>query len=205
LAISQNQERLKELQTLCKNQNPEGKVDILSADLANLSEDFFNKIKDIMPYADILINNAGALINKPFTEISLSEINYLFNVNVIGVINLIKQLIPLLEKSQKPHVLNISSMGGFQGSSKFPGLSIYSSSKAALATLTECLAVEFQGKISFNCLALGAVQTEMLEQAFPGYKAPLSAEKMAEFVMDFALNGHNFFNGKILPVSLSTP
>jgi len=104
------------------------------------------------------------------------------------------------------HIVNISSMGGFQGSSKYPGMAVYSASKAALANLTEGLASEYaKDGIAFNCLALGAVQTEMLEQAFPGYKAPVSADDMANFISWFALAGHMFFNGKILPVSVSNP
>jgi NAD(P)-dependent dehydrogenase (short-subunit alcohol dehydrogenase family) len=97
-------------------------------------------------------------------------------------------------------------MGGVQGTVKFPGLSAYSSSKAALAGLTECLAIEFQDKdIAVNCLALGAVQTEMLQEAFPGFKAPVSPDKMAEFIGNFVLTAHHFMNGKVLPISLSTP
>jgi NAD(P)-dependent dehydrogenase (short-subunit alcohol dehydrogenase family) len=97
-------------------------------------------------------------------------------------------------------------MGGFQGSVKFKGLSYYSASKAAISCLTECLANEFsESRISVNCLALGAVQTEMLNEAFPGYKAPVEAHEMAEFISEFALSGHKFFNGKILPVAVGTP
>jgi NAD(P)-dependent dehydrogenase (short-subunit alcohol dehydrogenase family) len=109
-------------------------------------------------------------------------------------------------KKNKAHIVNISSMGGFQGTSKFPGLSAYSSSKAALSGLTECLAEELKDKnIAVNCLAIGAVQTEMLAKAFPGYKAPLSAKQMAEFICNFSLTGHLYFNGKIIPVSSTTP
>jgi len=54
-------------------------------------------------------------------------------------------------------------------------------------------------------LCLGAVQTKMLEKAFPGYQAPITAEKMAEYIVDFSLNAHNWLNGKIIPVSLTTP
>ena len=104
------------------------------------------------------------------------------------------------------HIVNIGSMGGFQGSSKFPGLSAYSASKAALHTLTECLAQEFteQG-IKVNCLALGSAQTEMLEKAFPGYESPVMAFEMGKYIADFALTGHRFFNGKVLPVAVTTP
>ena len=97
-------------------------------------------------------------------------------------------------------------MGGFQGSAKFAGLSAYSSSKAAVVGLTECLAEELKDKDIFvNCLAIGAVQTEMLSEAFPGYEAPVSPKQMAEYIFDFAIKGSQFYNGKILPVSSSTP
>ena len=97
-------------------------------------------------------------------------------------------------------------MGGVQGSVKYSGMAYYSASKAALATLTECLAEEYKERgIFFNCLAFGAVQTEMLTEAFPGYKAPITATEAAHFVVDFALTGHRYFNGKILPVSVTTP
>ena len=97
-------------------------------------------------------------------------------------------------------------MGGIQGSAKFAGLSAYSSSKGAVITLTELLAEEFkESGPSFNALALGAVQTEMLEEAFPGFKAPVSALEMAEYIQKFALLGHKYYNGKVLQVSNSTP
>lgn len=156
---------------------------------------------------DILINNAGALINKPFEETSLNDFNHVYNVNVFGPARLIGALMPQLKQAENgAHVVNIGSVGGFQGSSKFPGLAAYSSSKAAIASLTECLAEEYkESKVRFNCLALGAVQTEMLAEAFPGFTAPLSAEEMGQYIAEFARTGNKTFNGKILPVALSTP
>ena len=153
---------------------------------------------------DILINNAGTLINKPFNETSFEDFQTIYNVNVFGVAELIRQLILYFNK--KSHVINISSIGGIGGTSKFPGLSAYSSSKGALNILTEMLAEEFKDKdVSFNTLALGAVQTEMLEEAFPGYKANISPSEMANFIYKFSLDGNNFFNGKIIPVSTTNP
>ncbi len=153
---------------------------------------------------DILINNAGKLLNKPFLETSTSEFEKIYQVNVFGVANLTRAILPKMSKSG--HVVTISSMGGVQGSMKFPGLSAYSSSKAAVITLTELWAEEFkeQGP-SFNVLALGAVQTEMLEEAFPGYQAPTTAVEMASYIKDFALTGNKLYNGKLLQVSSSTP
>lgn len=155
---------------------------------------------------DGLVNNAGLLIHKPFEELSADDWQRMFQVNCFGVVALVQQVLPLLEAAQGAHIVNIGSMGGFQGSSKFNGLSAYSASKAALANLTETLAEEFQSRrIAVNCLALGAVQTEMLAQVFPGYAAPLTSEEMGGFVAWFAAHGNRFFNGKILPVSVSTP
>lgn len=164
------------------------------------------KIKSKKAQLDILINNAGTITNKPFEKITAKELAYVYSVNVFVPFLLTQALLPVMGKKSKAHIVNISSMGGVQGSSKFSGLSAYSSSKAALAGLTECLAEEFKEKnIAVNCLALGAVQTEMLSKAFPGYKAPLQPKQMANFIIDFALTGHQYFNGKIIPVSSTTP
>ena len=151
-----------------------------------------------------VINNAGLLLNKPFSSISYDEMHQIMAVNFYGPAILIKELLPNL--TRPAHIVNITSMGGFQGSSKFPGLSIYSASKGALNILSECLAEELKHEhIFINALALGAVQTEMLEQAFPGYKAPVTPIEMAKFIADFTLNGYRLMNGKVLPVSLNTP
>ena len=153
---------------------------------------------------DILINNAGRLLNKPFMETTADDFNEVYRVNILGVAEIIKVALPLMPENG--HVVSISSMGGVQGSLKFPGLSAYSSSKGALITLTELLAEEYnKSGPSFNVLALGAVQTEMLEEAFPGYMAPVSAIEMADYIMNFALTGHKYYNGKLLQVSNSTP
>lgn len=153
---------------------------------------------------DILVNNAGILINKPFLETSSDEIRQQMLVNVEVPYLLSAMLISLMPP--RAHIVNISSMGGFQGSSKFPGLSAYSASKAALNVLTECMAVELaEKKIAVNSLSLGSVQTDMLEQAFPGYKAPVDSDEIAEWICDFCRYGAKFFNGKILPVSTNTP
>jgi 3-oxoacyl-[acyl-carrier protein] reductase len=153
-----------------------------------------------------LVNNAGALVNKPFARISEKELKAVYEVNLMAPFLLTQQLLPFFGKASSSHIVNIGSIGGIQGSAKFAGLSAYSSSKGALALLTECLAEELRPlRISVNCLALGAVQTDMLEKAFPGYKAPLKPDEIAGYICNFVLTGHGFFNGKILPVSSTTP
>jgi len=163
-----------------------------------------NFVSENWTSVDILINNAGKFLNKPFLETSEDTFEEVYKVNVLGVAALTRAVLPKMLKGG--HVLSISSMGGVQGSMKFPGLSAYSSSKAAIITLTELWAEEFKETgPSFNVMALGAVQTEMLEAAFPGYQAPNTALEMAEYIMEFALTGHRFYNGKLLQVSSSTP
>ncbi len=183
-----------------------GNVDYVIFDVTHPDWEPLLQKLEALDCIDILINNAGILINKPFQELTTSDWQRTFATNVFGVVELVRMLLPYLEKSGKAHVVNISSMGGVQGSSKFPGLAAYSASKAAVANLTECLAEELKPQnIAVNCLAFGAVQTEMLETAFPGYQAPLGSAEMAEWVAWFCVNGQRFFNGKILPVSVSTP
>jgi len=167
-------------------------------------DNLLHGIKDFIPHVDVLINNAGLLINKPFSDFTDDDFDNIFRTNVNAVAKLSRTLLKELKSGS--HVVNISSIGGVQGSSKFPGLALYSASKGAVSILTEVMAEELkENKIFVNALALGAVQTEMLAEAFPGYKAPLQANEMADYIYDFALNGHKFYNGKVLPVSLSTP
>ncbi len=157
------------------------------------------------PAIDFFINNAGFLVNKPFLELKEEDIAQAYQVNIQSSFASTQAILPKM-LINGGHIVNISSIGGYQGSVKFAGLSAYSTSKAALVSLTELLAEEYkETKVKINCLCLGAVQTEMLEEAFPGYQAPLSAAKMAEYIADFTLNQHQWMNGKVIPVSLSTP
>jgi 3-oxoacyl-[acyl-carrier protein] reductase len=198
LALSRNTAPLSEVNH--KN------IKVLSVDISNAED--LNKVTDFIKSTwkkvDVLINNAGKLINKPFTEISSEDFLEVYKVNVFGVAEITKLMIPFLQKGS--HVVTISSIGGIQGSIKFPGLAAYSSAKGAVITLSELLAEEYkEQQIAFNVLALGAVQTEMLEEAFPGYQAPLSASEMADYIYNFSLTGNKFYNGKVLQVSSSNP
>ncbi len=202
ILISRNEQKLHDI---CNEADRGSELTPLAFDLEHGDYEALSvQIRNLMSEIHILVNNAGALVNKKFARLNKDDFAHLMNVNVRSAFLLSQALIPLFENNS--HIVNISSMGGFQGSAKFPGLSLYSASKGALAILSECMAEELKEYgISVNCLALGAAQTEMLSEAFPGYKAPLSAEQMAGFIADFCLNGNKYFNGKVLPVSLSTP
>lgn len=197
LAISRNTP-----QTLMEHPN----VSCLSLDIS-VAEDLIQVEKFIAQTwkkVDVLLHNAGSLLHKPFDQISTEEFQSIYKVNVFAVAELTKICIPFMQKGS--HVVTISSMGGIQGSTKFAGLAAYSSSKGAVITLSEVLAEEYKERgIAFNVLALGAVNTEMLQEAFPGYEAPISAKEMADYIFNFALTGNTYYNGKVLQVSSSTP
>ena len=203
LVTGRNESGLKELQMECLNEN----VSYLRMDISELSngiEAVRDQIYNRFSRLDILINVAGSLIVEDFMNLSDRDSRKMMETNFFGPATFIRLLVPLM--SAGSHIVNISSMGGYQGSSKYRGLSLYSASKAALSCLSECLAVELNDSgISVNCLALGSVQTEMFENAFPGFKAPLSPREMAEFISYFAVNGNKFFNGKVLPVAVNNP
>lgn len=206
LAISRNYKALLTLEGHCKKINEEATVLPLALDLT--AGDFEEKLMEIVTrgfgHIDILINNAGYIVNKPLIEIGNEEFDKVFSVNIKAPFRLVKALFPYFSSSA--HIVNISSMGGYQGSMKFPGLSVYSASKGALAIMTEAMAEEFKEQgIAVNCLALGSAQTEMLKEAFPNYEAPVTAEQMAAFISYFALNGNRYFNGKTLPVAVTVP
>jgi len=204
LALARSRNGLERLQEIKINE--ESKIYPLEFDIINsdYSAVLLPFVREKVGNVNMLINNAGYLINKPFVETSMADFTALLQSNLLGHVSMIQHMIPLIPSGG--HIVNIGSMGGFQGSAKFPGLAAYSASKSALHTLTECLAMELAEKeIKINCLALGSAQTEMLDQAFPQYRSPVTAEEMGGYIADFTLSGHRFFNGKVLPVAVTTP
>ena len=196
LALSRDNSKLRSL-------NLDG-VDAIDFDINNPDEKKLTKFLGSFQVIDVLINNAGYLVNKPFEETTLSDFKNTYLTNVFSVAMLIKSTIGHMREGS--NVVNISSIGGVQGSVKFPGLSAYSSSKGALNILTEMLAEEYKDKkIHFNSLALGSVQTKMLEKAFPGFQASTSAKDMAKFIYNFATEGYKLINGKVISISSTTP
>lgn len=201
VAIARSTDRLNEL----KKEADSKLLHIVTADIT--TEDGIDSIKRIISKSgniDGLINNAGMVLNKAFIETSKQEWQSIFDVNLFAPIHLIRNLKSFFNK--KAHIVNIGSMGGFQGSDKFPGLAAYSTAKGALAIFSESLSAEFSTEgIAVNCLCLGAVQTEMLAEAFPGYQAPVQPKEMGKYISEFTLTGHMFMNGKVIPVSLNNP
>lgn len=203
-AIARREDKLNELLEEAKLLS--GTVKAIQYDLSVFDKDELDYVFKEVPVIDVLINNAGVLLNKNFLEIEEEEILNVLQINYISVIKSIQFFHKKLKLANAPHIVNISSVGGVTGSVKFPGLSVYSSSKGALSILSECLAKDFEeDKIAVNCLALGAVNTKMLNQAFPDYEAQISPVKMGEYISNFALNSHKVINGVTQVVSVSNP
>ncbi len=204
VAIARDEARLEALRSVVMHDNPEARFYPLSFDLAE--GDYKDLSHEIFEYAnkfDLLINNAGSLINKPLLESSAEDFDAMYKVNSRAVYLLSKTLLPRMPKGSQ--IINISSMAGYQGSDKFPGLGLYAATKGAVAILTEAMAVEWSSLgITVNCLCPGAVNTEMLREAFPGYQASVSPEEMANFILNFSKSAPGVMNGKVVPVALSS-
>ena len=208
IAIGRHASALIKLRTCLKNENKTVRITTRVFDLSETEEQFdafFSFLKKNITHLDVLINNAGAFINKPFVDTTQSDWNALFGTNIFGPAKLIRACLPLLLLAKQAHIVNIGSMGGFSGSQKFSGLSAYSSSKAALANLTEVLAVELPTTIHTNCLCFGSVATRMFRMAFPDGTAAMNAEDAGSFIAHFALHNWKLFNGKIIPIASATP
>ncbi len=206
IALARSQDKLEKLLEIAYGLNPTAQIFALSFDIVHddyaalqqfIALNFDNQV-------DVLINNAGMLVNKPFMKLLEMDFVEMLQSNFLGHVRIIQAMVPLMPAGS--HIVNIGSMGGFLGSAKFLGLAAYSASKSALHTLTECLAAELaEQDIKVNCLALGSAQTEMLEKAFPGYQSPVMAFEMGKYIADFAVTAHRFYNGKVLPVAGSNP
>jgi len=200
-AVARSQDKLSTLRGLYPEHIHTLAVDITSE---QSREDITKHMTDHGLTLDGIVHNAGLLINKPFSDLSNDDWQRQLDVNLLAPVFLTRDLLKFLNSGS--HILNISSMGGFQGSSKFPGLTGYSVAKGSLSIFSECLPGELKDRnIKCNCLCLGAVQTEMLESAFPGMEAPVKAGEMGKYISNFLESGHSFYNGKVLPVALADP
>ena len=204
IAVSRDAVGLASLKAECGDRA--GALEALPLDLASPSSIEAVKLHLARRRLHGLVNNAGLLIKREWGEWTADDLQRLFLLNASVPLLLSQALSSLLEGAPPGHIVNIGSMGGFQGSVKFPGLAAYSASKAASANLTECMAEELKDRrVRCNCICLGAVDTAMLRAAFPGYTAPVGADEVGRYIAQFVMEGHNLFNGKILPLAVSTP
>src|SRR5687768_9096343 len=159
VAISRNTSQLESLSN--------SRLSIIKGDLLKDYTSIITSIKQRTKNITHLINNAAQVHNGLIEQTSDEDLNEVMQINFHVPYKLVRDLSDLFVSGS--HIVNISSMSGFQGSKKFKGLSLYSSSKAALASLAECVAEEWaHRKVFCNCLALGSVDTDMIRISIPG-------------------------------------
>lgn len=106
---------------------------------------------------DVVVNNAGYGSNAMFEQSPDASIRAMYETNVFGVMNVMREALPHLRNQGSGRVVNVTSMAGLIG---LPGNGVYSSSKYAVEGLTEALALEYKGLgIAFKTVAPGAFST----------------------------------------------
>lgn len=133
------------------------------ADVSRVFDEFIAKAGKL----DILVNNAGVASRKgrdvPIWESVREDWEYVFNINVIGLVLCCKAVLPGMIERKFGRIVNVASIAGKEGN---PKMGPYSASKAAVIALTKSLAKELIGKgdICVNSIAPAVIQTPILEQ-----------------------------------------
>ena len=123
---------------------------------------------------DVVVNNAGYGLIGSLEELSDKEARDNFEINVFGMLNVIRNVMPQLRAQKSGHIYNISSIGGYTG--EFPGFGIYCATKFAVTGLSESLASEaknfgihvtvvFPGYFRTSFLDAGSIAVPQLEIA----------------------------------------
>jgi len=150
---------------------------------------------------DLLINNAGAIEPALLHEMSIDSWERTFAVNVRGAFLSCRRAIPSMIARKKGSIINVASISGVIGPEKFPGFTAYCSSKAALISLTESLAVEVKEHgIRVNCVSPGSVDTKMWADVSGGAPASMSPREIAEAIAFLASERSRPMNGQNLNV-----
>lgn len=151
---------------------------------------------------DILVNNAGIFSGAYIEDVSMVEYHRVMQVNAAAVFLSCREAFGLM-KAKGGSIVNVSSLSGVQGATKFPGFSAYCASKFAVIGITEALAEEGkQCGIRVNAVAPGSVDTEMLREAFPGFNGPmLKPQQVADAILFLAGPHSSAVNGATLDLS----
>jgi len=159
---------------------------------------------------DILVNSAGILgPNKPFWETSDAEWQRTFSVNVNGVFNLCRAVIPAMRRKGWGRIVNIASIAGKEGN---PNLAAYSASKAAVIGLTKALGKELATSgVLVNAIAPAVIETPMNATTTPEVldymitRIPMGrlgqADEVAALVFWLASDEVSFSTGAVYDIS----
>jgi NAD(P)-dependent dehydrogenase (short-subunit alcohol dehydrogenase family) len=145
---------------------------------------------------DILVNNAGWC--EPCTLVDMSDevFSRTMDGNMTSTFLCCRAVVGGMIKEKRGCIVNVASISGVRGSSKFPGFTAYAAAKAAVIVFSEALAAELADhKIRVNAISPGAVDTKMLRDVAPGVEPGMSAEEVAQSIVQLiqarAINGSN--------------
>ncbi|GAB3820832.1 SDR family NAD(P)-dependent oxidoreductase [Pontibacter rugosus] len=160
---------------------------------------------------DVLVNNAGINMKKPFVEVTDEEFQRIILTNVTAVFALSREVVKVMQPNKKGSIINISSMASQYG---IPKVIAYTASKSAIEGMTRAMAVDLSPEgIRVNCVAPGFIATDMSAKALnndPERKNKVLSRTpmghlgepadVAEAVYYYATEGAKYVTGTVLPV-----
>lgn len=165
----------------------------LGVDLKNESS-VDKAIKDTVAHfgsIDVVVNNAGYGLVGSLEELSDEEVRQNFDINVFGVLNVIRKALPYMRKQKSGHFLNIASIGGFVGT--FPGFGSYTATKFAMHGFSESLAAEVKPfGINVSIVSPGYFRTEFLDASLGVPKNEIADYKLVREVQHIHQNDYNY-------------
>jgi len=126
-------------------------------------QDWAKNIAEEHGHVDIVINNAGVATGAPVAETRYEDIEWLMGINFWGVVYGTMEFLPLLQKAEQGHLVNISSIFGVVG---IPTQSAYNAAKFAVRGYTEALRHEMEGSnVHVCCVHPGGIKTNIVRNA----------------------------------------
>jgi len=182
-------------------------------DLGNLKgiPQLVAEINDEYGQIDVLVNNAGINLKKPFTEVTDEEFQEIIQTNLTSVFALSREVVKVMLQTGAGSIINISSMAAQYG---IPYVIAYTAAKTGIEGMTRAMAVELSPKgIRVNCVAPGFIATNMSAKALDNdperkqkvlSRTPMGKlgdpEDVAEAIYYLASDAAKFVTGVILPV-----
>ncbi len=164
-------------------------------------ENLFRETEANFGPCTMLVNNAGAIDPKPFVEVTREEWDQMFAVNVTGTFLTSRRAIPAMIDAGRGSIVNVASISGVNGPTKFPGFVSYCAAKAAVIMLTESLASELRDTpVRVNAISPGSVDTAMWAKASGGAPADMTPEEIAESIFFLLASTSRPVNGQNLHV-----